>query len=207
MYNKLEYNLTDDMAVEVDAMFHKENKVEPVHVYLNNVKCKVKVIEVTQCGTLKKRGMGLRYKAYISGEDFTTESYLFRIGDFWYLAENIDTIPDIQTRHAGFDYSGKKIIDDRYDNPHKTAVDVLAAFHVDGEVEPYTFWWKDGAEYQVDKMLEKERAASLKAGIIGLRYKILVRGKETYLFRDDDLWFMENKEDYRVLDVHGRPLE
>lgn len=197
----------DDTVVDAAAIFHKENRVEPVSFRLDDTEYKIShVLEETRGEMLKKRGAGIRYKIRVSGGNYLRESYLFRIGDLWYLAEEDDIIPDIQTRHKGLNYRGKRIIDSRYDNPYKIAVDVAAVCYTNGDVEPYALWWEDGAKYHIDRVLEHERTASLKAGIIGTRYKICLMGKETFMFRDDDLWFMERKDECRVLDVHGRPV-
>jgi len=51
--------------------------------------------------------------------------------------------------------------------------------------------------YKIDKVLDIRQAASLKAGGAGIRYKIRVRDRETYLFLEEnktgDRWFMERK--------------
>ena len=65
----------------------------------------------------------------------------------------------------------------------------------DGMVIPLFFTWEDGREYQIDKLLDRVRAASLKAGGIGMRYTVRIRGKETYMWLEDSCnrWFMEGK--------------
>lgn len=77
-------------------------------------------------------------------------------------------------------------------NP-KVLVPVLAEFDTDGALKPISFVWEDGTRYTIDKVLDVRRAASLKAGGAGLRYTCVVRGRETYLFREEDRWFMERK--------------
>jgi hypothetical protein len=37
------------------------------------------------------------------------------------------------------------------------------------------------------------RAASLKAGGVGMRYTCMVRNHQTYLFYEDGRWFMERR--------------
>jgi len=207
MMDNYQNGCLDEIRVDVAAIFRKENRVVPVSFILFGSEYGISgILEETRSETLKKRGSGIRYKIRAGGE-FMRESYLFRIGDLWYLAEQLDdSIPDIQLRHIGVSYCGKKVIDGRYDNQYKVAVDVAAMCYSTGGVEPYALWWEDGTQYEVDRILERERAASLKAGIIGMRYKVSILGRETYLFRDDDLWFMERKKKCRVFDVHGLPL-
>ena len=139
-------------------------------------------------------------------------SYLFRIGDLWYNGHPSDEmrIPGIHTRYQGEYHGGKKIIDERYDNPYKMQVEVQAIFYPTGYVQPLGFWWNDGIYYEIDRIMSSERSSSIPAGIIGLCYKIRVRDRETLLFRDDDLWFMENRKNLtgaRVLDIHGREVK
>ena len=198
----------DEVEVDVAAIFRKENRVLPLSFRLFDSEYSINaVLEETRSETLKKRGAGIRYKIRVLSEEYISESYLFRIGDLWYLAEQPDdSIPDIQLRHKGISFSGMKVIDGRYNNQYKVAVDVAAMCCCNGGVSPYAFWWEDGTKYEVDKVLGRERAASLKAGIIGMRYRVSVLGRETYLYRDDDLWFMERKKKCRVLDVHGQPI-
>lgn len=80
-----------------------------------------------------------------------------------------------------------------YKNPNKVYVDVVAQFGRSGLIMPLSFVWEDGAEYEVDQVLEIRRAASLKAGGVGMRYTCRVRGRQTFLFLEDDRWFMERK--------------
>jgi hypothetical protein len=80
-----------------------------------------------------------------------------------------------------------------YKNPNKVYVDVGAQFGRGGVITPLSFVWEDGSEYEVDQVLEVRRAASLKAGGVGMRYTCRVRGRQTFLFLEDDRWFMERK--------------
>ena len=64
-------------------------------------------------------------------------------------------------------------------NEDKIYVDVDATFT------------KDGVEYEISKVKDIRRAASLKAGGAGMRYTCVVDGKEVYLFyEDNNMWFM-----------------
>ena len=56
---------------------------------------------------------------------------------------------------------------------------------------PLSIEWEDGRSFEIDKVLDVCRAASLKAGGIGIRYTCRVRHKQVYLFKDEDSWFME----------------
>ncbi len=76
----------------------------------------------------------------------------------------------------------------------KTYVEVTAAFSPEGTVIPLSIKWQDGTIYEVDRVLDIRRAAALKAGGCGLRYTCRIRGQQTYLFLDEDRWFVEARE-------------
>lgn len=75
----------------------------------------------------------------------------------------------------------------------KVLVEVIARFAIDGSIIPLYVIWEDGRKFEVDKVMDVRRAASIKAGGQGTRYTIRMMGKETYLFYDDLVWFMEGK--------------
>lgn len=73
----------------------------------------------------------------------------------------------------------------------KVYVEVAAVFTPEGQVMPRQIRWEDGTLFPVDRVMDIRRAAATKAGGCGLRYTIRVRGKQTYLFLDEDRWFVE----------------
>lgn len=75
----------------------------------------------------------------------------------------------------------------------KVFVDVNATFTKDGVLQPLYFVWEDGIKYEIDRVYENKRAASLKVGGQGTRYRCRVMGKDVYLFLEDGKWFMEGK--------------
>lgn len=75
----------------------------------------------------------------------------------------------------------------------KVYVQVSAYFFADGPVLPLAVIWEDGRRFTVDRVLDIRPAASLKAGGAGMRYTVRILGKETYLFREEDRWFVEAK--------------
>jgi len=83
----------------------------------------------------------------------------------------------------------------RYHNPDKIYVSVKAVFYPDGGFEPTSFIWEDDQEYKIEKITDIRRAASLKAGGVGIRYTCKVANKEVYLFLEEDRWFMERRGD------------
>ena len=75
---------------------------------------------------------------------------------------------------------------------HKVYVDVTAEFSKDGELVPKSFRWEDGQVYEIERIKDIRRAASLKAGGVGMRYTCVIGGQEKHLFyEDNNMWFME----------------
>ena len=79
----------------------------------------------------------------------------------------------------------------------KVYVSVFEVRYKDGRLMPLALVWENGVRYKIDKVLDVCPAASLKAGGAGMRYKIRVRDRETYLFLEENKsgakWFMERK--------------
>lgn len=46
---------------------------------------------------------------------------------------------------------------------------------------PKSFVWEDGSVYEIQRIKDVRRAASLKAGGVGQRYTCVVDGREVYL--------------------------
>ena len=68
---------------------------------------------------------------------------------------------------------------------------------VEGCVHPRYIRWENGLIFQIDQILYKCRAASKKVGGGGIRYTVLIRGRESYLFQEGSKWFVEAKERVR----------
>lgn len=79
------------------------------------------------------------------------------------------------------------------DNYDKVYVEVVVEFNIDGKMIPKFLRWNDGTVYEIDKVLDERRAASLKAGGQGIRYLCRIHGKERYLFYEKPKWFVEVK--------------
>ncbi|MDO4537736.1 MAG: hypothetical protein Q4B54_06200 [Coriobacteriales bacterium] len=79
----------------------------------------------------------------------------------------------------------------------KRYVAVVANTNVDGIVTPLTIIWEDGRHFDVDKVIERRQAHSLKTGGSGMRYTVRVGGHTTYLWFDDyrGRWFVEAKRE------------
>ena len=75
----------------------------------------------------------------------------------------------------------------------KVYVEVTAKFDTDGNITPLSVTWEDGTVYEIDRILDKCRAASLKAGGIGMRYTCRILGQRSYLYYEEPRWFVEGK--------------
>ncbi len=75
----------------------------------------------------------------------------------------------------------------------KTYVEVEVKFDTDGNILPLKIIWQDGKEFLIDRVVDKKRAASMKAGGTGMRYTIRINGKTTYLWHEEPGWFVEAK--------------
>ena len=88
-------------------------------------------------------------------------------------------------------------LNDLLENDIKMYIDVIVKHKADGRIIPLSFSWEDGTRYQIDKIVDVCRAASLKAGGTGLRYTVKVGNKYTFMWLEEDTdclrWFMEKK--------------
>ena len=79
------------------------------------------------------------------------------------------------------------------DRARKVYIEVTAKFDTDGNIRPLSILWEDGRVYEITKVTDIRPAASLKAGGVGIRYTCLISGKQTYLFLEENRWFVEAK--------------
>ncbi len=75
----------------------------------------------------------------------------------------------------------------------KVYVEVTAKFDTEGNITPLSVTWEDGTVYEIDRILDKRRAASLKAEGIGMRYTCRILGQRSYLYYEEPRWFVEGK--------------
>ena len=75
----------------------------------------------------------------------------------------------------------------------KVCVEVVVRHLTDGSKIPLSITFEDGKRYSIDRLCDTRRAACMKVGGTGIRYTIAVSGRRTYLFEDDDLWWVEAK--------------
>ena len=75
----------------------------------------------------------------------------------------------------------------------KVFVDVDVHFDSDGKMTPRSITWEDETVYKIDRVTDVRRAASTKAGGMGIRYTVTVNGRQSYLFYEEPRWFVEAK--------------
>jgi hypothetical protein len=80
-----------------------------------------------------------------------------------------------------------------YHMVHKVYVKVKIEVNIEGKMKPILITWNDGRQYEVDKITDVRRAASMSTGGTGMRYTCIIRGKPAFLFYEDPQWFMEGK--------------
>ena len=76
----------------------------------------------------------------------------------------------------------------------KVYVEVTAIFTPEGQILPRHIRWEDGTLFKVDRVLDIRHAAAIKAGGCGLRYTIRIGTQQTFLFLDEDRWFVETND-------------
>ena len=75
----------------------------------------------------------------------------------------------------------------------KVWVDVVLKNDRNGNIRPLTITWEDDTIFTVDRVIAECNAASTRVGGCGVRYTVVIAGKQTYLFHEDDRWFVEGK--------------
>lgn len=78
------------------------------------------------------------------------------------------------------------------ENP-KVFVSVDARFEKDGGIMPRAIVWENGHVFDIDEIKDVRRAVSLKAGGAGMRYTIRIGRTTTYLFLEENQWFVERR--------------
>lgn len=73
----------------------------------------------------------------------------------------------------------------------KVYVEVQLTVSPEGDVRPNAIKFEDGTIYEIDRLRYRCRAHATRVGGTGVRYTVVIRGQETYLFEDDGKWFVE----------------
>lgn len=86
-------------------------------------------------------------------------------------------------------------------NPYKAYVSVVVRFDETGAMRPTEIIWEDGRRFEIDRVTDVRQAPSRKAGGVGDRYTVWIKGRETFLYfdpheagvRTPGRWFMERR--------------
>lgn len=76
----------------------------------------------------------------------------------------------------------------------KKYVDMIVHYTEDGQIIPLAVRWSPDELFEIDRVLDVQRAASLKAGGAGIRYTCRIKGREKYIWLEEDRWFVEAKD-------------
>lgn len=76
---------------------------------------------------------------------------------------------------------------------YKIYVRVKSETDADGNIVPTHIIWSDDREFPIDRVIDVRKAASTKAGGLGLRYTVRIDRKERFLFYENPRWFVERK--------------
>jgi hypothetical protein len=77
--------------------------------------------------------------------------------------------------------------------PERKYVEVIARHTTEGKCYPIEIIWEDGRRFEIDRIMDIRRAASLKAGGAGIRYLCRIINREIYIFDDNGRWFLESR--------------
>ena len=76
----------------------------------------------------------------------------------------------------------------------KKYVDMIVRYTEDGQIIPLAVRWSPDQLYEIDRVLDVQRAASLRAGGTGIRYLCRIKGRERYIWLEENKWFVDAKE-------------
>lgn len=76
----------------------------------------------------------------------------------------------------------------------KKYVEMIVRYTEDGQVIPLAVRWSPEQLFEIDKVLDVQRAASLRAGGTGIRYLCRIKGRERYIWLEENKWFVEAKD-------------
>jgi hypothetical protein len=78
-------------------------------------------------------------------------------------------------------------------NFQKVYVDVTLRQDKEGNTRPLSLVFGERT-YEIDRVKDIRRAASTKVGGSGIRYTIMISGRESFLYEDEGKWFVEAKK-------------
>ena len=76
----------------------------------------------------------------------------------------------------------------------KKYIPVVGRFETEGRRRPLVVEFDEAHKYRVDRVLDVRRAACQRVGGVGDRYTCWINGRETYLWLEKGVWFVEAKD-------------
>lgn len=73
----------------------------------------------------------------------------------------------------------------------KRYVAVEVFYDAEGAMRPLRVFWEDGRCFEVLRVTDIRRMASLATGGMGLRYRCIIGQRETNLYFEDPRWFVD----------------
>ena len=86
----------------------------------------------------------------------------------------------------------------------KAYVSVNVDVDEEGTMHPRFIRWTNGLIFQIDQILYKCRATSKKVGGGGIRYTVMIKGRESFLFHEGDKWFVRRVVDDLIPQANRR---
>jgi len=81
------------------------------------------------------------------------------------------------------------------ENIRKVYVNVLAEHLTDGRCRPDSVRFESGQKFTIDRTRFCCRAASTRSGGSGIRYTVVIQGREVFLYDEENgKWFIEVRE-------------
>lgn len=75
----------------------------------------------------------------------------------------------------------------------KRYVDMIVQYTEDGQITPLAVRWSPEQLFEIDRVLDVRPAASLRAGGCGIRYLCRIKGRERFIWLEENRWFVETK--------------
>ena len=76
----------------------------------------------------------------------------------------------------------------------KRYVLVQVRFDTEGNIRPMVIAFDATLSCAIDKVIDKLRAACQRFGGVGIRYTYMIQRQETYLWSEENRWFVEAKQ-------------
>ena len=87
----------------------------------------------------------------------------------------------------------------------KHYVSVLALHHLDGNITPVTIIWDDGRRLGVTVLKSGRRQRCDHTSGYAIKYPVTIKGKTRVLWRDNNGWFVECKEQDELVNIYTDP--